>query len=125
MKILPCCTDFEDEHTQIQTRANTLQPKKVHISTDLMNQIFGGEVSITAAFAVGLHATSYQWSKNDELLSATEHPTCCGLNTHKLTISSFTHDYEGKYICSVIFEDDEVVKSNYVELTLGKWSEIC
>ena len=76
-------------------------------------------MTITAV-AMGLNAVSYQWLKNDVLLSPAKYPACSGLDTPNVTISSFTRDYEGKYQCSVSFEDDEVVKSNFVDLTLSK-----
>ena len=98
-----------------------LQQKEVHISTDRIGQVFGDEITITAA-AIGLNAVSYQWLKDDILLSTTNDPNCSGLDTPKLTISSFTRVYEGKYYCSVTFEDDEVVKSNYLDLNLSKYT---
>ena len=91
----------------------------MHISTDCISRVFGDEVTITAAI-IGLNAVSYQWLKDDVLLTTTKDPTCSGLDTPKLIISSFTGDYEGRYHCSVSFEDDEVVKSDCIDLILSK-----
>jgi hypothetical protein len=75
-------------------------------------------VTVTAD-VVGLSVASYQWLKDDEALSTAQYPACNGLSTNELTISSFTHDYEGKYQCAVSFSGSEVVKSSHIELALG------
>ena len=105
-----------ENHTGIK-----LQPKNVHVSANPTSHIFGDNVTVTAV-AIGLNAVSYQWLKNDVLLSTTSDPTCRGLGTPKLTIYPFTRDYEGKYVCSVGLEDDNVVKSSYIQLTLSKYN---
>jgi hypothetical protein len=93
---------------------NTGSKSQVYISADPVNQLYGDKITVTAD-VMGLSVTSYQWLKNDKALSTAKYD---GLGTNKLTISSFTHDYEGKYLCAVSFSG-EVVKSNQIELTLG------
>ena len=91
----------------------------MYISVDPINQLYGDEVTVTAD-VMGLSATSYQWLKNDKILSTAKYPAYDGLGTNKLTISSFTHDYEGTYQCAVSFSSGEVVKSNHIKLAIGK-----
>ena len=94
----------------------------LHISADPVIQLLGDEVTVTAAVMGLNHPVSYQWLRNDVALqgSTANGPAYEGLGTSKLTIAQFTHDYEGKYQCSVTFKGGEVVTSNYIELTLGK-----
>ena len=92
----------------------------VYISAYPVNQLYGDKVIVTVTVDVmGPSATSYQWSKNDKPLSTAKYPAYVGLGTNKLTISSFTHDYEGMYQCAVSFSGGNV-KSNHIELALGK-----
>jgi hypothetical protein len=91
----------------------------VCISADPVNQFYGDKVTVTADL-IGLSVASYQWLRNDKALSTSEYPAYDGLSTNKLTISSFTCDYEGKYQCALSFSGREVVKSNHIDLTLGK-----
>ena len=98
---------------------------QVHISADSLYPLVGHKITVTAAVMGQLNAVSYQWLRNESDValqagSTAKNPSYEGLGTSKLTITQFTHDYEGKYQCSVTFEDGEVVKSDYVELTLGK-----
>ena len=94
----------------------------MHISADSVDPLYGDKVTVTAV-VMGLSTGSYQWLRDDKALSTATYPACEGLGTSKLTISSFTHDYEGKYQCSVSFSGGEVVKSSHIELALGK--ELC
>ena len=105
-------SDFEESDHELQL-------KKVHISPDPADQLFGGIVTLSAT-TVGVTAISYQWIKNDVDISTMKDPGYNGLGTPELTIVSFAHDYEGKYHCLVGCDGDEVVKSNIVELALGE-----
>ena len=91
----------------------------VYISADPVNQLYGDKVTVTAD-VMGSSVVSYQWLKNDKDLSTAKYPAYVGLGTNKLTISSFTHHYEGMYQCAVRFSSGKVVKSSHIELTLGK-----
>jgi hypothetical protein len=91
----------------------------VVISVDPVDQLYGDKVTVTAD-VMGLSVASYQWLKIDKSLSTAQYPAFDGLRTNKLTISSFTHDYEGKYQCAVSFSGGEVVISSHVELILSK-----
>ena len=90
----------------------------MYISADPEDQLYGDKITVTAD-VTGLSITSYQWFKDDVDLSTAKYPACNGLGTNKLTISSFTHDYEGMYQCVVSFSGGEVVKSVHIELALG------
>ena len=92
----------------------------MYISVDPINQLYGDKVTVTAD-VMGPSVASYQWLKNDKVLSSTlKHPGYVGLGTNKLIIYSFTHDYEGMYQCAVSFSGGEVVKSNHIKLAIGK-----
>ena len=93
----------------------------VYISADPVDQLYGDKITVTAD-VMGPSLASYQWLRNDKVLSTAKYPAYVGLGTNKLTISSFTHDYEGKYQCAVSFSSGEVVKSSHIELALGKLS---
>lgn len=101
----------------------TARAGEVHISVDPGNQLYGDKVIVTAV-VMGQSAVSYQWFKNNKALSTTttKDSAIDGLGTSKLTISHFTHYYEGKYQCSVRFSSGEVVKSSHIELALGKYT---
>ena len=92
---------------------------QVYISADPIDQLYGEKVTVTAD-VMGLSVASYQWLKDDMDLSTAKYPACDGLGTNKLIISSFTHDYEGRYQCAVSFSGGEVVKSVHIKLALGK-----
>ena len=94
---------------------------QVYISADPVNQLYGDKITLTAD-VVGLSVGLYQWLKNNKNLSIEKYPACDGLGTNKLTISPFIHAYEGKYQCAVTFSGGQVVKSNHIELVLGKFS---
>ena len=96
----------------------TIKPQ-VHINVHPVNQFFGDDVTVTAT-TIGSGAISYRWLRNGAVLSTAEYPACDGLGTNKLTISPFTHDYEGKYQCSVRFSGGKVVKSSHIVLVLSK-----
>ena len=92
----------------------------MRIHTDPDNpQFFGDKVTLTV-IATGLNAVSYQWLKNNSLISTAKNPACDGLSTPKLTISPFTRDYEGNYKCQVSCIGGEIIKSTTAELALGK-----
>ena len=93
---------------------------RVNINAHPNDQLYGNEITVTAD-VMGLTVASYQWLKDDINLSSTaKYPAYVGLGTNKLTISSFTHDYEGSYQCAVSISSGETVKSNHIELALGK-----
>lgn len=96
---------------------------QVYISADPVDQLYGDKVTVTAD-VMGPSVASYQWLKDDMELSTAKYPACDGSGTNKLTISSFTHDYEGMYQCAVSFSDGEVAKSMHIELALGKFRPI-
>ena len=89
------------------------------ISAYPVDQHYGDKVIVTVD-VMGQSAVSYQWLRNDEALSTAKDSAIEGLGTPKLTIFPFTHEYEGKYRCSVNFSSGEVVKSRHIELALGK-----
>ena len=92
----------------------------MHISTDPVNpQFFGDKVTLTIN-STGLNVVSYQWLRNNSLVSTAKNPAYDGLGTPKLTISPFTHDYEGNYECQVNCGGGEIVKSDIAKLVLGK-----
>ena len=95
---------------------------QVYISADPVNQLYGDKITLTADVMPGLSVGLYQWLKNNKNLSIEKYPAYDGLGTNKLTISPFIHAYEGKYQCAVTFSGDQVVKSNHIELVLGKFS---
>ena len=91
---------------------------KPRVYADPVDQLYGDRITVTAD-VMGLSVASYQWLKDDMDLSTAKYPACNGLGTNKLTISSFTHHYEGMYQCAVSFSGGEVVKSMHIELALG------
>ena len=95
------------------------QNKQLCVRADPANQFFGDRVTLSV-IAVGLNDISYQWLKNDMLLSTAKDPAYDGLHTPNLTIFPFTHEYEGKYKCIISCIGGEIMESTVVELTLGK-----
>ena len=80
---------------------------------------FGERVTLNA-IAMGFHAISYRWLKNDVDLSTARHEDCDGFHTPDLTISTFTPEKEGQYQCSVSSEGGTVLKSSSIKLKFGK-----
>ena len=80
-----------------------------------INVKYHAEVTLSVK-AVGEEPLHYRWRRNGSDIT---HPKCAGIDTPTLTITCFSPEHEGNYIC-IVFNDKEAVQSGSAKLKLGK-----
>ena len=80
----------------------------------------GIEVELSVS-AEGSGTLTYQWKKDDNLITDDSLPNLTGAKASKLNIRKFSHEHAGGYKCLVTCNSDNTVESHSAELIIGKY----